>query len=107
MGILALTRRKSSLKQDYKIRASNDNKKNNRFTILSIIILMIIATASVNYKSLFNPPIIVTEKIAEQLDNSPDQLIELPPIAALEEPPTSPPLLTLSEKEYDSDLTIW
>ena len=101
MGILALTRRKSSLKQDYKIRASNDNKKNNRFTILSIIILMIIATASVNYKSLFNPPIIVTEKIAEQLDNSPDQLIELPPNAALEEPPTSPPLLTLSEKEYE------
>jgi uncharacterized membrane protein len=70
MEILALTRRKSSLKQDYKIRASNDNKKNNRFTIFSIIILMIIAIASINNKSFFNQPSDLPAGVDNQLNNN-------------------------------------
>ena len=102
MEISALTRRKSSLKQDYKIRATHDDKKSNRFTIFVITTLILIAIATINNKFFFNQPSDLPAGVDKQLNNSkPEPLQALSPNIILEEFPDSHPSLPLPEKKYE------
>ena len=99
MEISALTRRKSSLKQDYKIRATHDDKKSNRFTIFVITTLMVIAIATINNKFYFNQPSDLPAGVDKQLNNSkPEPLQALSSNIILEKFPDSDLSLPLPEK---------